>query len=311
MNETLLKTSKLLLMSDNTDEQSRRKMKLIVSHVHNLPTPPSVFHCINEAINDPDTSAYDVANIISDDPALTAKVLRLTNSAFYGVPGTVTNVKQAIVILGLEVVKSLVISASVFEMFSHKEKPDAEYLDYFWRHSLAAAIVARVISRENRIPSLPEVEVAFSAGLLHDIGKLIIVSELKEAHLEIKSALERDQALSEYGAEMKVLGFSHAEIGASLCVKWNLPEAICRAVAFHHEETLASSEAWIALVHLSNHLGHQIDILGNRFYPNQSPLRDESWACLNLSPSQMDHLVDSLKTEYAGAEVFMKLAQGL
>ena len=298
-------------MSDNTDQQSRRKMKLIVSHVHNLPTPPSVFHRINEAINDPDTSAFDVANTISDDPALTAKVLRLTNSAFYGVPRTVTTVKQAIVILGLEVVKPLVTSASVLEMFSHREKPDAEYLDYFWRHSLAAAIVARIISRENQIPSLPEAAVAFSAGLLHDIGKLIIVSELKEAHLEIKEALERNQALSEYGAEMTVLGFSHAEIGASLCVEWNLPEAICRATAFHHEGTLAGSDTWIALVHLSNHLGHLIDIPGNRFHTNQAPFCDESWTCLNLSPSQMDHLLDSLKTEFAAAEVLIKPARGL
>ena len=105
MNETLLELSRLLLMSDNTDQQSRRKMKLIVSHVHNLPTPPSVFHRINEAINDPDTSAFDVANIISD---------------------------------GL---------ASVLGMFRRRGKPSAEYLSYIWRHSLAAAILARIILR--------------------------------------------------------------------------------------------------------------------------------------------------------------------
>ncbi|OGC90824.1 MAG: hypothetical protein A2W25_12890 [candidate division Zixibacteria bacterium RBG_16_53_22] len=311
MNETLLKTSKLLIASDHADDRIRRKMKHIVSHIHSLPTPPSVFHQINEVINNPDTSAYDVANIMSEDPALTAKVLRLTNSAFYGVSRTVTNVKQAVLILGLEVVKSLVISASVFEMFSRRENPDAGYLDYFWRHSLATAIVARIIARQIRITSLPEIEVAFSAGLLHDIGKLIIASELKDALLEIKKALERDQALAEYGAEIKVLGFSHADIGACLCVKWNLPESICRAVAFHHEETLAGSDPWIALVHLSNHIGHQMDFLDNRYYPNHSPLYDTSWADLNLSPARMDRLVDSLKAEYAGAGIFVNLAKGL
>jgi putative nucleotidyltransferase with HDIG domain len=311
MNETLLKTSKLLTLTGDADEQNRRKIKLIVSHVNNLPTPPAVFQQINNVINDPDTSAYEIANIISEDPALTAKVLRLTNSAFYGIPRTVTNVKQAIVILGLEVVKSLVISASVFEMFSQKEKLDADYLDYFWRHSLAAAIVGRIISREKSIPSMLEAEVAFAAGLLHDIGKLIIVSELKNAHHEIKAALSRDTVLSEYGAETEILGFSHADIGASLCVKWNLPEQLCRAVAFHHDETLASSDTWIALMHLANYLAHQLDITNNRFYPNQSPFYDAAWNALALSPGQQNSLVDSLKNEYARAEVFIKLARGL
>jgi HD-like signal output (HDOD) protein len=104
------------------DSAKEKKMRLIVGKVHNLPTPPMVFVQISKVINDANTSAYDIARIISEDPALTVKVLKLTNSSFYGIPRTVTNVKQAIVILGMEVVKSLVISASVFDMFAKKYK---------------------------------------------------------------------------------------------------------------------------------------------------------------------------------------------
>ena len=100
------------------DAYIEKKIKVIINRIHNLPTPPMVFNQVNKVINNPDTSAYQLGSIISEDPALTAKILKLTNSAFYGIPRSITSVKQAIIILGLDVVRSLVLSASVFETFS-------------------------------------------------------------------------------------------------------------------------------------------------------------------------------------------------
>ena len=157
---------------------NEKRIKLVVGKIHNLPTPPIVFTQITRVINNPDTSAYEIAAIISEDPALTAKVLKLTNSSFYGIPRTITNVKQAIVILGLEAIKSLVISASVFDMFSKNSKLDIVYLERFWRHSLSVPLMSKIICRKKKSPSLQEAELAFSAGLLHDSGKLIIISHL-------------------------------------------------------------------------------------------------------------------------------------
>lgn len=151
-----------------------KKIKLIVNRIHNLPTPPLVFTQVNKVLKNPKTSAYQIGAIISEDPALSAKILKLTNSSFYGIPGTITSVKQAIIILGLEVVRSLVLSASVFDSFAKNYKIDKNYLDWFWRHSLSVASMARIISRTKNFPSLLEAEEAFSAGLLHDIGKLVI-----------------------------------------------------------------------------------------------------------------------------------------
>ena len=104
-------------MVDSSQVKQEIKLRGVISRIHNLPTPAVVLNQINKVISNPNTSAYDVAAIISEDPAISAKVLKLTNSAFYGIPRTVTNIKQSIVILGLEAVKSLVLSASVFDMF--------------------------------------------------------------------------------------------------------------------------------------------------------------------------------------------------
>ncbi|RKX20496.1 MAG: hypothetical protein DRP26_01590, partial [Candidatus Zixiibacteriota bacterium] len=152
------------------DTSTDKKIRLIVNRIHNLPTPPMVFTQVNKVINDPNASTYQIGVIISEDPALSAKVLKLTNSAFYGIPRTITSVKQAIVILGLDVVRSLVLSASVFEIFSKQYSVDRDYLDSFWRHSLSVAFMARIISRMKNLPSVLEAEESFSAGLLHDIG---------------------------------------------------------------------------------------------------------------------------------------------
>ncbi len=157
-------------------EAKEKKLRFIVDKIQNLPTPPIVFTQITKVINNPDTSAYEIGAIISEDPALTAKVLKLTNSSFYGIPRTITNVKQAIVILGLEAIKSLVISASVFDTFSKNKSLDTEYLENFWRHSLSVAFMSKIIARMKKLPSLQEAEIAFSGGLLHDLGKLIIIS---------------------------------------------------------------------------------------------------------------------------------------
>jgi putative nucleotidyltransferase with HDIG domain len=291
-------------------ELKEKKMKLVVNRVHNLPTPPVVFEQISKVINDPDTSAYDIANIISEDPALTAKILRLTNSSFYGIPRTVTSVKQAIVILGIEVVKSLIISASVFEIFAKKYKLDKAYLESFWRHSLSAAFMARILSRKGERLSPMEAEQFFSAGLLHDIGKLVIITELAADYKIIKESLDKDNTLTGYAAEAAVMGIDHSDIGAFLCSKWNLPEALCEAIANHHREELVATQKYTAAIHLANHLAHQMESPDEPL-PNFSPLFNDVWQVLGLSQGQESSLIEALKGEFSQAETFLNIARGL
>jgi putative nucleotidyltransferase with HDIG domain len=299
------------LNTNIVDSDKEKKMRLIVGKINNLPTPPVVFQQISRVINDPNTSAYDIAKIISEDPALTVKILKLTNSSFYGIPRTVTNAKQAIVILGMEVVKSLVISASVFDMFSKKYKIDSSYLEQFWRHSLSVAFMARILCRQNKIPMLIEAEMLFSAGLLHDIGKLVIISEMSDQHKIILERTTADHNLSVFNAEEETLGFSHADIGFFLSNKWNLPEMLCQSIANHHNREQAESIKYNSLIHLANYLAHQVEIGNEALPPNLSPVYNNSWAIAGISRIQEPNLIEALREDFPKAETFLNMARGI
>jgi len=292
-------------------ETTEKKLKIIVDKIHNLPTPPIVFSQITKVINNPDTSAYEIGAIIAEDPALTAKVLKLTNSSFYGIPRTITNVKQAIVILGLDAIKSLVISASVFDAFSKNKALDTEYLESFWRHSLSAAFMARIISRFRKTVSLQEAEIAFSGGLLHDIGKLIIISHLPEEYLKIKTIQEEKSSISGIDIEASILQFTHADLGSYMAGKWNLPEEICGAILSHHSENAMMNDSLSATIHLADYLSHKIEASDDKNSGQQNPFYESVWATLGMDNSSADKMLEMLRNEYAKAETFMKMAQGI
>lgn len=289
-----------------------KKIKLIVNRIHNLPTPPTVFAQVNKVITNPNTSAYQIGAIISEDPALSAKILKLTNSAFYGLSRTVTSVKQAIVILGLDVVKSLVLSASVFETFSKRNVIDKGFLDQFWRHSLLVAFMSRIISRTKNFPSFLEAEESFSAGLLHDIGKLVILTHLPDEFAQIKALREKKPKAVTSFIEEEVLGFDHAAVGGYLCQKWNLPEHLTQSIQFHHSPQENLENVSTQIIHISDYLAwkSQEAELSDSNYTQTIPLCEQAWSMLGLEIGQQDQLIQLLLTEYMKAETFIKMAQG-
>ena len=292
-------------------ENAEKKLRIIVDKIHNLPTPPIVFTQITKVINNPDTSAYEIGGIIAEDPALTAKVLKLTNSSFYGIPRTITNVKQAIVILGLEAVKSLVISASVFDAFSKNKSLDSDYLENFWRHSLSVAFMAKITARFINASNLQEAEIAFSGGLLHDIGKLIIISHLPDEYSRIKAVQEKNPKAPGIDIEKSVMEFTHADLGSYMAGKWNLPEEICDAISNHHNETALKGDNLGAIIHLSDYLAHQTDITDDKGVENNNPFYESAWTALGLDNSSAGKLINMLREEYSKAETFLKMAQGM
>lgn len=294
-----------------TAEATEKKLKIIVDKIQNLPTPSIVFTQITKVINNPNTSAYEIGAIISEDPALTAKVLKLTNSSFYGIPRTITNVKQAIVILGMEAIKSLVISASVFDSFSKDKALDNQNLEAFWRHSLSVAFMAKIISRLRKLSSLQEAEIAFSGGLLHDLGKLIIISNLSEEHINIKQLLENQPTMSEIDAEESILQFTHADLGSYMAGKWNLPEEICNAIMSHHSEQSMRNDIQAAVIHLADYLAHENDMVNNTdASTGKNPYYESVWEILGMDEGSKGQMIELLQNEYSKAETFMKMAQG-
>ncbi|GAB4318440.1 MAG: hypothetical protein Kow0074_07640 [Candidatus Zixiibacteriota bacterium] len=229
----------------------------LIGQIDRLPTPPVVFSQINRVLTNPQASAYDVAKIIAEDPATSARVLRMANSAYYGLSQPVVSVRQAVVILGMEAIRSLVLSSSVMEAFKGAA-PDDEYQENFWRHSLATASAARVLHGFKLSDQVMRGgEEGFSAGLLHDIGKMVLVWQLPELYARVTSHPDFG-VVDDQHVEREVMGVTHGEIGGYLAGRWNLPESLCLAITHHHDlDASTGGNCRLAkVVHVADYLAH-------------------------------------------------------
>lgn len=218
-------------MSSGTPIIDKALFRKKVERLSNLPTLPHLMEKFTRMIKDPTKSMADVGEEIGKDQTLTGKVLRLVNSAFYGFPTRIGTLTHAMVLLGYDAVKGLIVSTSVFDYI----RPEAYPL---WRHSLATSIAARNLADALNLQDLEEIAVA---ALLHDIGKVVLHIE---AHDEYMLAI--DYAVKEnlpmWQAEREILGFDHADIGLWLCEKWLLPAKLATEIGYHHKPALAKSE---------------------------------------------------------------------
>lgn len=223
-----------------------------VSRISRLPTLPTVLGQIMEALADPDSSALDLGKHIAADQSLSATLLRQVNSAFYGFYRRITTVKDAVVILGFREVQNLVLAASAFRTFPKSNSPyDRNQL---WRHSLATAMAAERIAKRL---SLPADGSYFSAGLLHDIGKVALDSVYPETFQQaVARAVEEKRPL--YEVEPELFGMDHAEVAGVLAEHWNLPPLLAESLRRHHTPEQAMLSPQLAHVTaLANHLAYE------------------------------------------------------
>ena len=283
------------------------RLKQIISNIRNLPTPPIVFEQIQKVLNNPDTSVADVAAILSEDPAMSVKVLKLTNSAFYGLSREIDSVNHAVMIIGLEAVKNLVLSASVLSMFK-ANKDNKEYHERFWRHSLASALAARVIARDYQGGKAFNPDPAFSTGLIHDIGKMIICCFMPNEHTQVMEYMESHPESTEMEAEIAIIGFNHAQLGRQLAITWKLPDRLGDAIGYHHNPSMENnSDNFAFLINLADYVAH-----------NGQPSDVDNMASAKLDPATLgffgidEDYIEKLKSrlieEYMKAETFMKIA---
>ena len=253
------------------DERKQQRLKKITQSIIGLPTLPTMITQMIGLIDNPTTSARDVSRLISTDQALTAKILKLANSAFYGFPREISTVNHAVVVLGFETVKSLGLSVSVLERFARGGGEESTFdRQKFWEHSIACGVGARLLAGKLRYRVQGE---AFAAGILHDIGKLILSQYFSEEFAEImKLVSEQDLYIGK--AEEMVLGVTHAEIGYWLAERWNLPGQLVDTIAFHHAPGRLKKAAELpSLIHLADFLcrRERIGDGGGRRLPSLDP----------------------------------------
>ncbi len=284
--------------------QTKQNIKRIVDRIDSLPTLPQVLSKLEKLLQNPKTSAAEVNSLISSDQVVTAKILKLVNSAFYGFPGQISTVTHAIVILGFKAVKSIALSASVFDMFLEDKGRSGFSRKGFWEHSIGVAVITRVIARKVQYG---EEEEAFVAGLIHDIGKVVLDHYSHEDLIACTDCMEKENLLF-IEAEKKTLGFTHEDIGAWLSEHWQLPEQLKDAISYHHNPPMAKSAFKLtAMVHLGNILCQSLGIglLEGKRMPRLNP---EAWKILELNTEDISEIMNDIDKELEKAQVYFALA---
>jgi putative nucleotidyltransferase with HDIG domain len=203
----------------------RSALRARVEGTTNISTIPDVVTKLRRMMDSPQMSAATVGDEISKDQVLAAKVLRLVNSGFYGFRTPITTITQAMVLLGFDVVKTLVLSASVLDILELMQK----HVAGLWEHSLATARVANALGERLKLPNPEEIAVS---GLLHDLGKIVIAQRFPAEHREIRAIVSVRNCL-QLDAEREVLGATHPEIGMWLLKRWGLPAKLVNPIAYH------------------------------------------------------------------------------
>jgi putative nucleotidyltransferase with HDIG domain len=226
----------------------------LVGGIQRLPTVPGLYSTVVRALQDPETPLQKIGRIIEQDPAMTAQLLRIVNSAFFGARRSMASASEAVLYLGIETTKTLLLSADLFSQF-----PEAHLREFntsLWQHSLGVARAAKAFAQNAGASGITSDE-AFAAGVLHDIGRLVMAANLPAYGEALKLGSEEKLPLIE--VEVLVLGSTHSEVGAYLLRLWGLPLPIVEAVAFHHAPALSGSFQVAALtgVHAAEYLDNE------------------------------------------------------
>lgn len=268
----------------------------LAKKVLTLASLPSVYLRIVELADSADSSTHDFVTVISEDISLSARLMKLVNSAFFGYPSKVDTLSRAVTIIGIKQLQDLALATSVFDMFKNIDN-ELVSMEAFWRHSIACGVIARILANYRREFN---VERAFVSGLLHDIGRLAMFMLIPN---EMKSVFDAAQAQNRllYQAERQVLGFTQADVGGELLKQWKLPEQIVFAVKYQHRPTASIRfKVDIALIHLADLIASAwiLDNSGEAWVP---PLDNEAWEELGLDAGIINKLIGDFDHQYRNA----------
>jgi len=230
---------------------SSSRVKEVVGRIERLPSVPAVFRALSKALASENVSSAELGEIIAQDMGMTAKILKLVNSAFFGLRRELSSPVEAVTYLGIDTVHALVLANGIFDEAGHLNTRDLT-IDQLWSHSLSVAHGTKAIAKLLKLPEKSR-EQAFTGGILHDSGILILASNFPETYNEVLDLVVREQLMLPL-AEQRVFGVNHAEVGAYLMGLWGLPNPVIQCIRHHHAPTAADVEdiAPLISVHLAD-----------------------------------------------------------
>lgn len=280
-------------------------LKEITKHVDEMPgLSPTVMRLL-DLTRDINCSPKDLLDVIKIDPVLTGKVLKLINSAYFSLPNEVVSLNHALVLLGVNTIKNLALSTAVVNVLG-KDKSGSPFFDMHrvWEHCLSCAVAARTIARETGVER-KLLEEYFIAGLLHDIGKILLVLYHPDEYQKVIENADNMFCLPNE-QEMETIGITHQEIGRLLAEKWKLGPGLTGAIFHHHAPVYEDANSRIIVItHIADYM---VNLFNIRFYPvDADPVVDpQAWNYLKLNASDCQHLLKNLQADLQKAAVFLK-----
>jgi putative nucleotidyltransferase with HDIG domain len=273
---------------NNMDPKALRSR---IENINTLATIPAVLKKLIVVIQNPNVSLSEISKFILSDPVLTTKVLRMVNSPIYGFPGRISSVNQAVILLGLTVVKGLLFGVSVFDLMQ-------KAMIGLWEHSLGCAITSRLIAKKK---GLKEPEEASIYGLLHDIGKVILIVQFSSDYQKAMADAE-EKGLVVYDTERDHFAADHTTVGAWVAQKWSFPRNLTEIIEYHHKPHLAKNiPLETAIVHVADILlrGRGFGFAGDHKVP---AVNDTAWQLLNLSDSDLRDILKEMEDSLEATE---------
>lgn len=261
-----------------------------------LPEIPSIAFELNEVIENPMSSAEHIARVVSKSPSLTAVLLKIVNSSFYGFPSKISTVSHAVSLIGTREIFGLALGISILSIFKNIPKETID-MHSFLKHSLACGILSRVLAAHK---NMPQTEQMFVSGLLHDLGRLMLYMYFPaESHDILACSRNRHRLL--YKEEKDYLGCDHTHIARDLMKQWKLPQILENNVFYHHNPSGAEQPAAAAIVHLADIIVNSLAIgsSGEKFVP---PLDYDAWENLELSPNSFESVIGQAIHQFQGLE---------
>ncbi len=282
----------------------QQRIATLQAYIGKMPALSPTVSKVMKTCRNPDASPADLTRIISMDPVLMGKIISLINSAYYGFSQKIASLPHAIIMLGINTIKNLVLSTAILSNVNRLEHEQALDMDFFWQHSLSVGVTAKLLAEKRGVRQSLQ-ESYFVAGLVHDIGKIPMNNRLPVIYTQ---ALEQAEQMKEslYRAEKKVVGIDHAAMGALIAEKWRLGEDILDTIRYHHDLAAYQGEyeEIVMTVSLSNYIANTLAMgfSGDRFPEKMST---ECLHRLHIPPADFKEVAGAVNDELKKARVFL------